>query len=262
MKPEMSSPLEQLRRTFPTLDEWGVALASAFRPEGGSALSADDTDWVPVPVSQVAVMGLGSARDHLHAVRVLIEARQLFPFAQSTLIRGAVIGAAQAVWVLAPDDRKVRLERARLLADHMYVEHRKYLDVLRRIAPRPHMNTELVAEHVRKRQGELRSLRVQDGQRASLNTTEMVNAAALSAFGDPAMTAEAESIWRLTSGSAHGFAWCLLGQRDTEQTGDVDGRGIGEFAAAGGIDRIANGYLCGFHLARHGWELLDRRSVP
>ena len=262
MKPEMSSPLEQLRRTFATLDEWGVALASAFRPEGGSALSADDTDWVPLPVSQVAVMGLGSARDHLHAVRVLIEARQLFPFAQSTLIRGAVIGAAQAVWVLAPDDRKVRLERARLLADHMYVEHRKYLDVLRRIAPRPHMNTELVAEHVRKRQGELRSLRVQDGQRASLNTTEMVNAAALSAFGDPAMTAEAESIWRLTSGSAHGFAWCLLGQRDTEQTGDVDGRGIGEFAAAGGIDRIANGYLCGFHLARHGWELLDRRSVP
>jgi len=63
MKPEMSSPLEQLRRTFATLDEWGVALASAFRPEGGSALSADDTDWVPLPVSQVAVMGLGSARD-------------------------------------------------------------------------------------------------------------------------------------------------------------------------------------------------------
>lgn len=262
MDREISSPLEQLRRTFPTLDEWGVALARPFRPKGGSALSADDTDWVPVPLSQVAVMGLGSARDHLHAVRILIEARQLFPFAQSTLIRGAVIGASQAVWVLAPDDRELRLERARRLADHMDVEHGNYIDVLRRIAPEPHMNTELVAEHLRKRQGELRALRIQDGQRASLNTTEMVKAAALSAFGDPAMTAEAESIWRLTSGAAHGFAWCLLGQRDTEQTGGADSRGIGEFAAAGGIDRIANGYLCGFHLARHGWELLRRRGAP
>lgn len=262
MKPELSSPLEQLRRTFPTLDEWGMALARAFRPDDGSALSVDDGDWIPVPVSQVAVMGLGSARDHLQAVRVLIEARQLFPFAQWTLIRGAVIGAAQAVWVLAPDDGKLRVERGRLLADHMYLEHGKYLDVLKRIAPEPHMNTELVAEHVRSRQGELRALRVQDGQKASLNTTEMVIAAASSAFGDPAMTAEAQSIWRLTSGAAHGFAWSLLGQRDTVPTGEVDGQGIGEFAAAGGIDRIANGYLCGFHLARHGWGLLRRRGVP
>lgn len=31
-------------------------------------------------------------------------------------------------------------------------------------------------------------------------------------------------------------------------------------AAAGGIDKIANGYLCSFRLASHGWELLRDRS--
>lgn len=261
MASEMSAKLRLLRSTFPTLDAWGVDLESAFVPGQGSDLAADDTDWIPVPVSQVAVMGLGSARDHLQAVRVLIEARQLFPFAHSTLIRGAVIGGAQAVWVLAPEDRETRIDRARLLAEHMYVEHRKYLDVLRRIAPEPHMNTELVAEHVRQRQDELRAVRSRDGQGASLNTTEMVKAAAMATFTHRNRADEAESIWRLTSGAAHGFAWCLLGQSDTQQTGDADAHGIAEFSAAGGIDRIANAYLCGFHLAQHGWTLLRRRAV-
>ena len=120
--PDTSSKLRLLRSTFPTLDEWGVDLESAFVPGQGSALAVDDTDWIPVPVSQVAVMGLGSARDHLQAVRVLIEAGQVFPFAHSTLIRSAVVGGAQAVWVLAPEDPATRIDRARLLAEHMYVE--------------------------------------------------------------------------------------------------------------------------------------------
>lgn len=192
--PETSSKLRLLRSTFPTLDEWGVDLESAIVPGQGSPLAVDDTDWVPVPVSQVAVMGLGSARDHLQAVRVLIEAGQLFPGAQSTLIRGAIVGGAQAVWVLAPEDPATRIDRARMLAEHMHVEHRKYLDVLRRIPPEPNMNTELVAEHVRHRQDELRALRRGDGQRASLNTTEMVKTAAFAAFSDPNLANEADSI--------------------------------------------------------------------
>jgi hypothetical protein len=261
MTPDPPAMLERLCATFPTLDEWGVTLATSFVPAEGSALAVDDRDWVPVPVSQVAVMGLGSARDHLHAVRVLIEARQLFPFAQSTLIRGAVIGAAQAVWVLEPDGRELRLERARLLAAHMYAEHGKYLDLLRRLAPEPHEGTEAVFEHVQQRQAELRELRVQADQHAALNTTEMVKTAALAAFGAQMLADETESIWRITSGAAHGFAWSLLGQSDTQPAREADARGIAEFAAAGGIDRIANGYLCGFHLARHGWELLRRRSI-
>lgn len=259
---DAASRLGQLQATFHELDEWGEVLARSFIPEPGSALSLDDMDWPPVPVSQVAVMGLGTSRDHLHAIRVLIEAWQLFPFAHSTLVRGAIIGAAQTVWVLSPEYRESRLERARLLADHMYAQHLKYLNLLSRVAPEPRAETEAVAEHVRQRHRELHDERVKTGQAASLNTTEMVRAAAREAFKDHALVDEAESIWRLTSGAAHGFTWALLGQPDTHRVGEGDGHEITEFAAAGGIGRIANGYLCAFHLSRYGWKLLRRRSAP
>ena len=60
-----------------------------------------------MPVSQVAWAGLAAASDHLQAIRVHLDpprgtALNLFPFAQFTLSRSALIGACQAVWVLAP----------------------------------------------------------------------------------------------------------------------------------------------------------------
>lgn len=139
-------------------------------------------------------------------------------------------------------------------------EHRKYLDLLRGLAPTPHENTEAVAAQVQQRQVTLDEMRARDGQKASLNTTDMVKEAALGAFGTQALAEEALSIWRLTSGAAHGFAWSLLGQPDTLQAGAADTNGIAPFAAAGGIDRIANDYLCSYHLATHGWGLLRARS--
>ncbi len=173
--------IEAVRATFPILDEWHETLAEPYVPQAGSELARDDTDWPPVRLSQVAIMGLGSARDHLHAVRVLIEAGELFPFAQSTLIRAALVGAEQAVWVLTPQDPAERLSRGRCIAVHMYAEQGKYVDLLRGLAPEPHEPTETVAAVIRQRRSELAELRDRSGQRAVLNTTAMVEEAALAA---------------------------------------------------------------------------------
>lgn len=127
--------LDMIRETFPTLDRWGRRLADGYVPASGSDLAVDDEDWTPSRASQMALMGLGSARDHLHAVRVLIEARQLFPYAQLSLIRGALIGSSQAVWLLSPTDSSTRVERARLIAKESYAMHGKFLAVLRKLAP-------------------------------------------------------------------------------------------------------------------------------
>lgn len=252
--------LEQITNTFSVLDERHVILAQAFVPVEGSDLAEDDQDWPPVRLSQVAVMGLGSARDHLHGVRLHLEARQLLPFAQLTLIRGALVGAAQAVWVLAPDDRALRLSRGRCVVAHMYAEQAKYLRVLRDLAPEPHAGTDAVAALVDQRHAELGALRRQSDEGASLNTTAMVHEAASAAFDDRALADEVLSIWRLTSGAAHGFAWALLGQAGTTQAGPADPHGIASFEAAGDVDRIANQYLAAFHLARRGMTFLARRS--
>lgn len=252
--------IEAVRATFPDLDGWHETLSKPYVPQVGSELARDDTDWPPVRLSQVAIMGLGSARDHLHAVRVLIEARELFPFAQSTLIRAALVGAAQAVWVLAPGDSVERLSRGRCIAVHMYAEHGKYVDLLRGLAPEPHEPTETVAAVIRQRRSELADLRDGDGQRAVLNTTAMVEEAALAAFGAEALAKEVLSIWRLTSGATHGFGWSLLGQAGTGQMGPPDSDGLAAFGAGGDIRRIATNYLAAYHLARHGWKLLQERS--
>jgi hypothetical protein len=252
--------IEKIRATFSVLDEWQETLAEPYAPQAASELATDDTDWPPVRLSQVAIMGLGSARDHLHAVRVLIEAGELFPFAQSTLIRAALVGAGQAVWVLAPDEPIERLARSRCLAAHMYAEHGKYIDVLRGLAPEPREPTEKVAAAIRERRDELAQLRDRDGQRAALNTTAMVEQAALAAFGTEALAKEVLSIWRLTSGATHGFGWALLGQAGTGQIGPPDSDGIAAFGAGGDVGRIANNYLGAYHLARQGWKLLRQRG--
>jgi hypothetical protein len=253
--------LAMIRSTFPVLDEWHASLSQPLVPDPGSELARDDLDWPPVRLSQVAAMGLGSARDHLHAVRVLIEARQLSPFAQLTLIRAGLVGAAQAVWVLSPDARAERLSRARCVAAHMYREHAKYLTVLQALAGEPHEGTDTVAAAVAQRSNELAAKRQANEERAALNTTEMVREAALAAFSDEALANEVVSIWRLTSGAAHGFAWALLGQPGTTHASDPDSEGIVSFAAGGDLDRVANQYLGAFHLARHGMELMRQRSA-
>ena len=256
-----ASSLQTLRATFPTLDAWGAELSRPYIPRPGGDLARDDEDWPPTPVSQVAVMGLGSARDHLHAVRVHLEARELFPYAQLTAIRGALVGAAQAVWVLAPDSRDVRTERARLVAVHMYAEHLKYLSLLSDLAAGADSGTREVAEHVRQRHAQLSAVRAEAGERAALNTTDIVKTAVSEAFGRTALATEGESIWRMSSGAAHGFMWALLGQPDTRLAGEEDARGLAPFIAAGGVARILNPYMCAYHLAKRGWALRDLRDA-
>lgn len=94
-----------------------------------------------------------------------------------------------------------------------------------------------------------------------MDTTKMVRSAGLAAFGTEAIADEVESIWRATSGAAHGLAWVLLGRSDTAQVAAPDADGIAPFVAGGGIDRIANEYMCAYKIAEHGWQLLSERGA-
>lgn len=126
----------RVRGTFADLDTWGRRFHTPFRPQSGSDLAGDDRDWPVLPLTQVAVASMGAARDHLQAVRVLIEVDQFFPFAQASLIRTASLSAAQAVWILAPSERGERLRRCRRLLQHIYEQHTLYLKDLKPARPR------------------------------------------------------------------------------------------------------------------------------
>lgn len=107
-----------------------------------------------------------------------IEAGQLFPLATDTLLRGALLGAAQTVWMLAPDDQPTRLDYARTAAAEMLRRHREWLSDLRRIDPEPHANTELVYAHVVKREKELAAKRAGVGQARDFVATSIIERAA------------------------------------------------------------------------------------
>jgi hypothetical protein len=214
------------------------------------------------PASQVAVAGLAAARDHLQAVRIHIDARQLFPYAQASLIRTATLAAAQAIWVLAPEEREDRIRNARTLTLHLYDEFLKFLRDLQDLPPSPHAGTDDVERLVAQRLSELAQKRAADGQKARFQATRTIEAAALATWGHPEVALEARVEWRRGSAAAHGLVWSVFSQPGTRQAGDPDSGGVAPFEAGGSIDALANPYLCAHGLLTKGFSLLDARSAP
>lgn len=251
---------QRIRSTFPTLDSWRTRTANAFHPQPGSPLALDDEDWKPWRLSQLAFGGLGAAYDHLQAIRAHIDAHRLFPLATDTLLRGALLGAAQAVWMLAPEDQHERLDFARTAAAEMHRRHREWLSDLRRVSPEPHQGTELVFEHVVEREKELAAKRAAAGQARKFDSTNIIERAAAATFG-PSTVTEARTVWRSLSGAAHGLVWPMLGRTGTEQTTSPDGEGLAEFQAGGSLEANLNAYMLAYHLSTKGWQLLDQRAA-
>jgi hypothetical protein len=252
---------QMVQSTFADLDAWNARTNSVFTPNAGSDLALDDEDWVPWRMSQLAICGLAAAHDHLDAVRVHFEARRGFPLATETLIRGALLGAAQAVWMLAPADRDKRLDYSRCLAAEMYKRHREYLGDLREIDPtRTHASTETVFAHVAQREHELAAKRAAAGQARKFEATRVIEDAAMATMGKHVAT-EARTVWRGLSGAAHGLIWPALGRPGSAMTGPADRDGLAPMVTQGSWDASVNGYMFAYHLSAKGWELLDKRGT-
>ncbi|TQR87672.1 hypothetical protein D8S82_05630 [Mycobacterium hodleri] len=249
---------KRIRFTFDELDQWLKTMTQAFTPSIGSALELDDQDWPTLPVSQLAHVGLAVAADHLDAIRCHLDASHLFALTDLTICRSALVGASQAVWILAPNERGDRLSRARMLAADALRYHGQYMEALRVADPRD-PNVPLVGSHIAMRSAELKAKRLEEGPLVRHENTRMIREAASAVF-PPELAAEASLEWQSGSGAAHGFAWPILNSPDTKQVGNADDGGLAEFQAVASLGRMANGYLAAFHMARAGWSLLRNRN--
>ncbi|MGA7133371.1 MAG: hypothetical protein WBZ15_13700 [Mycobacterium sp.] len=246
--------------TFETIESWRQTIRNAFVPQQHSELWADDQDWPHFPTSTVAWVGLASTVDHLDAIKRHLQARVLFSFAHLTLCRSALIGAAQAVWILGPPDSHTRIKRSRTVTADMYRKHLKYIEGLQEQAETPHIGTDTVATTLTELVHDLGEKRNADGQRSDLDTTKMIEEAADLAFGQPKLTREAILCWRSSSGAAHGFFWQFFGTVGTAQTKLAGDDGLAEFQTGGSLERMSNGYLAAYQIARQGWALLNQRG--
>jgi len=198
--------LDALRSTFSALDKWRDRLANAAAPPEWSALGELDRAWPYLPPTQMALVGLCTAREHLHAIRRLIDSKELFPSATSTLARAALVGAARTVWCLEYADQVERLRRSLTLVREDYRNHKRFgdyvLDDSNAAEPEP-----TAADDVARLEGRLdaveRLLDFLGGAAPHKLTNHIIPIASAATEGDEQFKVGVNMLWRQQSGSAH-----------------------------------------------------------
>ncbi len=244
------------------LDRWRDHLAGGVIPRPESDLHEDDTKWMYARTSSLAVVGLGAAREHLHAVRLLVDAKQLFPSAVSTLARAALVGAAQTVWILAPVEHPERLRRSLSVARedyHWHIRFGEYVLSKDNVAEPTPMAPEQL-DRLRLRHQQVSAMLDNLGGAIKINISDTLLPAALEATSsDPEFRAQVMMRWRSMSASAHSLLWEQFGHTGTS-IHDTDSDGIGLVVVGGDVARLAMDYFSAFQVASTGWRLLAKRT--
>lgn len=249
---------EPIRETYEDLTRWQVRVQTAAeRPEPGSALAVDDRVFGPHPISEVARLSLAAAGEHLRLARDAIEADQGYPTAHFTVLRGALVGAAQAVWILAPDDRIDRQDRGLTVIAEMYDQLGKHNTMLATFNLTAKQRQDL-ADHDAWLAERVKGLNAVRRNTWRLNLTDEVIAKALDhTFADEERRESGRQLWRQMSADAHVLGWSVF-QRST--MGPVDRRtGLSEGQAGGSLRTIAQPFIASHLLLKEGWSLFDRR---
>jgi hypothetical protein len=248
--------LSQLHDTRVDLDRWQFRARQVEEPERGSDLAMDDQVFPHMAISQIARLSLVSAGEHLRLALDAIDARQLYPSSHFTVLRGALVGASQAVWILGPSDQNARRERALIAMTEMYAQLDKYYGFLETSQIDPDDRARLVDQRLwlKERRSGVASIR---STAATLNLTKVIGEAADDAFADATSREAVRRMWREMSSDAHVLGWSLFQRTDF---GVADRRtGVGEGKALGSLEHVAEPFLASYRLLKLGWSLFDRR---
>lgn len=249
--------LSAIQSTYPDLDRWKARGATTEPPQLGSELAVDDQVFPRHPISEVARTSLLLAGEHLRLARDAVEIGQVYPSAHFTLLRGGLVGAAQAVWVLSPAERAERRERGLTMLTEMHTQMRKYYRRLENFT---------LSERERRDLGEQQSWLAQRVAQvenvrtgiAALNLTDEVIPEALDfVFPDSSRRQDGRALWALMSGDAHVLGWSTATRG---QMGPADRTsGLAEGTVGGSFADIAQPFMATHGLLRAGWSLFDRR---
>lgn len=235
------------------LERWRLRAHQIEVPETGSELAKDNLVFPYFPISELARISLVVSGENLRLALDAIRARQLYPSAHFTVIRGALVGASQAVWILGPAKSEERRERGLVMLAEMYTELDKYYGSLRGLAEGNRERLGAQQAWLKERRDGVAAAR---GTRRQHNLTEMIGASADEVFSGEEREA-VRRMWREMSSDAHVLGWSLF-QRSI--FADPDRRtGLGEGRALGSPRHIAEAFLASFRILKRGWSLFDRR---
>lgn len=251
--------LDPILRCEPDLDRWRLRVQSLEQPELGSDLAADDTVFPYHRISEVVRASLAISGENLRLAADAIHRRNLYPSAHFAALRSALVGACQAVWILAPEHETTRRDRGLSVIDESYRRSGKFHEATRAVAPDlTDLDEAALADQlawIRERRQQVAAARTRP---VALNLTDnVIPEAAEFVYRDPQRQSQVRLLWMQMSGDAHVLGWSVFMRADF---GPADRRtGFAQLAAGGSLKAIAQPFVASFELLRQGWSLYDRR---
>lgn len=250
--------LNKIRSTFDQLEDDRGRWKTAAPPPAGSELADDDRTWPTSPLSSHARQCLVCAWDHFDLVRLTIDQERSFPTATYSVLRGSLLGAAQALWLLAPDDPSVRRERGlattqEWLGKRIQWQHEVTPDLL------SIDDAARSGKQLKRLDDDLETVKELREQRFTLNATNIVKEAAEQVYSEASLVREAVREWRRLGGDAHALGWPLMGQSTSWGVRGPDG--LTEANVVADLVSVANAYLLAWTLYRAAIVRLDKLST-
>lgn len=223
-----------------------------FPVRAGSSLAGDDRAADPYHVSHMLGMCLTAGVDHLHAVKALVvDLGVLHVAAPSSLARGALENFAAAYWILGPERRRERVERAL----RWYAKNIK--DGNRAASPLDLPGQRTLEEKLQKLDAVVERCGLDPRSvRRGYTSTEVVKYAEENA---PNLNLGVLLPWQISSGFAHGRPWAYLGVSEREED-PTESPNIKSVRLTSDLTRALYPTLAAMHLLERFLQLYEARS--
>lgn len=261
----------RLEKLFTAVAAWASRIeAPPLAASSRSSLAADDQAFPSLPASAIAYNGLVTAVEHLDYFRTALQANgRIYPAANYTVLRSALMGAAQAVWVLAPQARKERVGHALEIAVDNYNQQRKLVAAATAMTVEQQAVADRVIAALDARLDEAAVLATSLGKNPAnirkwkLDMTRAITEAV--ELANPVGTDDAAVIrsgtgllWRSQSGHAHGTPGSRLSLISHDSVVD-DGNGTLWAATSTSFEQIVTATGAATLLLNEAWRLYDLR---
>lgn len=187
--------------------------ADSGTPDPDSLLAVDDLVWPHHPTSQVSWLAMLSASDHLDLIANLADtaSERAYITASFSVVRGALVGAAQALWILGSDDATTRQQRALSIGVEWLNQRIGYQTEQLKVC------SDEQRERSQRQLDELLNPMLDDARRRvrkghRYTDTKVIEHATRFRFTENVENAvvTADLVWRRLGGDAHALGWQLL----------------------------------------------------
>lgn len=259
MNEKHSAYFQHLQAYERDLEGWRLRVHKLERPEPGSQLASDNAAFPYHPISDATRLCLASAGEHLRLAWTAIEAGELYPTAHFTTLRGALVAASQAVYVLGPEEATVRRARGLAVVIESYKRLRQFHLEHLKILGLTDAEKLQIQEQVDWLTGRMQIATDAGADRAGLNVSDKVipYAAEVTYPSSMSLQHSVNLLWRQMSGDAHALAWALTlrATLDSPRNGELLTTGT----AGGSLEDISQPFEAAFRILRRGWALFDQR---